>query len=297
MWMKPIAAGVVSAVLVGVLAGPVGARASVGASPARVDVVAAFYPLAEAVRQVGGRYVHVVDVTPAGVEPHDLELTTDQVDRIQDARLVVVLGDDFQPALEKAARDRDGATLVVVDHLRSETNDDPHVWLDPARMRDIVDAVQAALTKVAPKHAKVFALRAARFDAQLSRLDVEFSVGLARCERRLLVTAHEAFGYLASAYALSQRGVAGLSPDAEPDPKRLAELADLARDEGVTTIFTEELVPPKVAETLAREAGGLKTEVLNPLEGLTDEQRARGDGYVSVMRDNLEKLRTALGCS
>ncbi len=264
----------------------------------RIEVVAAFYPLAEAAQRVGGRNVVVHNLTPPGAEPHDLELTTDQLDQIESAGLVVVMGHGFQPAVEKAARDHASATVFVLDRLRGElTPGDPHVWLDPARMRDIVDVVQAALTKVAPRHATGFARNAAAFDEQLSRLDVDFGVGLARCQRRLVVTAHEAFGYLAAAYGLRQRGIAGISPDAEPDPKRLAELADLVEKQGVTTIFTEELVSPKIADTLAREAGGLKTEVLSPLEGLTDEQRARGSDYVSVMRDNLEKLRGALACS
>lgn len=288
-------------VVVGGLLAPWGPSAGAAARSGerdRLDVVAAFYPLAEAVQRVGGRHVRVQNLTPPGTEPHDLELTTDDVDSIQDADLVVVMGRDFQPAIEDAARDHADDTLVVLDRLRGSVRPgDPHVWLDPARMRDIVDVVQTALTEVAPEHSTAFARNAARFDEHLSHLDVDFSVGLADCARRLLVSAHDAFGYLADAYALEQRGVAGLSPDAEPDADRLAELADLARRRGVTTVFTEDLVSPKVAETLAREAGGLRTEVLSPLEGLTDEQRARGGDYVSVMRDNLGKLRTALDCS
>jgi ABC-type Zn uptake system ZnuABC Zn-binding protein ZnuA len=126
-------------------------------------------------------------------------------------------------------------------------------------------------------------------------LDGEYRAGLADCDRTLVVTAHEAFGWLAKRYGLHQQGVAGIDPDAEPDPKRLGELADLARAKSVTTVFTEALVSPKVAQTLAREAGGLDTVVLSPLEGLTDRERARGDDYLAVMRRNLEKLRGALG--
>ena len=111
------------------------------------------------------------------------------------------------------------------------------------------------------------------------------------------MTAHDAFGYLTNRYGLREEGVAGLSPEAEPDARRLAELADLARDEGVTTVFTEELVSPEIAETLAREAGGLQTDVLSPLESLSPEQRDRGDDYLSVMESNLTKLRAALTCS
>jgi len=90
--------------------------------------------------------------------------------------------------------------------------------------------------------------------------------------------------------------VAGLSPDAEPDAQRLGQLADLVKRLGVTTVFTEELVSPRIADTLARDAG-ITTQTLNPLEGLTDRELRRGDDYLSVMHQNLTKLRTALGCT
>ena len=132
--------------------------------------------------------------------------------------------------------------------------------------------------------------------ADVSRDYAEYRAGLANCDRTLLVTSHEAFGWLAARYGLQQRGIAGFSPENEPDPRQFAELSDLARRKHVTTIFTESLVSPKIAETLAREAGGLRTDVLNPIEGLTDRQRRAGDDYFTLMRANLRKLRRALGC-
>ena len=281
------------------------AKASASArAPKRIDVVAAFYPLAFAASAVGGKYVDVSNLTPAGVEPHDLELTTDQVDALQGARLVLVMGKGFQPAMEKIARDRDGASLAVLDRLprlRSAGGGadralDPHVWLDPTLMRAVVDEVRAALIRADPGHATAFATNAARVRSRLDALDAEYRAGLASCPRRLVVTAHEAFGYLAREYGLRQEGVAGLAPDAEPSANRLAKLSDLAKRKGVTTIFTEELVSPKVAQTIAREAGGLQTAMLNPLEGLTQREIDRGDDYFRVMRANLDKIARALGC-
>jgi zinc transport system substrate-binding protein len=125
---------------------------------------------------------------------------------------------------------------------------------------------------------------------------VEFRAGLSDCERTTIVTSHEAFGYLADAYGLTQVGILGLSPEAEPDPRRLAELRDLVEREGVTTIFAEELVSPKVAETLASEAG-VQVAVLNPIESLTDAQEKAGEDYLSLMRENLDTLRKALDCA
>lgn len=279
--------------------GTTAATSATAGAAERLPVVTAFFPLAEAARVVGGPAVRVQDLTPPGAEPHDLELSTDDRDAIEDAGLAVVMGDGFQPAVEAAADDRDGPTVRVLDAIgvrRSRAEHDPHVWLDPVLMSRAVTAVEHGLAKADPRHADDFARRAAAYRAQLADLDAEYRTGLADCDRRLVVTAHEAFGWLARRYGLRQEGVAGIDPDAEPDPRRLGELADLARERGVTTVFTEDLVSPKVARTLAREAGGLTTEVLSPLEGLSDAQRSRGDDYLSVMRSNLRSLRAALGC-
>jgi len=269
-----------------------GVTTSAAADPSRRSVVANFYPVAYAAQRVGGNRVHVTNLTPAGAEPHDLELTPDQIDEILDADVVFDLGHGFQPAVEKAAEQRDGPTVSL---LRAGAKD-PHIWLDPVRMERIVRTVQAELTKLDPKGRAVYARNARWFLAQLAALDTRFSQGLANCARKVVVTGHEAFGYLAARYGLRQEGVAGLSPDAEPDAKRLGQLADLVKRLGVTVVFTEDLVSPRIADTLAREAG-VKTETLNPLEGLTDGELARGATYLTVMDQNLAKLRSALGCS
>jgi zinc transport system substrate-binding protein len=264
----------------------------------RARVVAAFYPLAEAARQVGGDAVDVVDLTPAGTEPHDLELTTKQVDRIEDAKVAFVMGRGFQPAVEDAADRRHRPTVRILDVLRIDRhNRDPHVWLDPRRMQQIVGVVESALTKADPAHADRYAANARRYSAELATLDHEIANDLSRCARDQIVTSHAAFGWFAKRYGLEQHAIAGLSPEDEPSADRIAELSDLAKRDGVTTIFTETLVSPKVAQTLAREAGGLKTATLDPIEALTDKERRAGDDYLSVMRDNVHTLRTALDCA
>jgi zinc transport system substrate-binding protein len=263
-----------------------------------VDVVAGFYPVAWVAERVGGDRVSVEDLTPAGVEPHDLELAPPQVDDVLDADLVVVMGDGFQPAVEDAAGARDEPTLELLEELPTDelAEDDPHVWLDPVLMGEVVAAVEAALVDVDPDGEATYRRNAEELTADLRGLDEAYRVGLANCERDLVVTAHDAFGYLTDRYGLRNEGVAGLSPEAEPDARRLAELSDLSRREGVTTVFTEELVSPEIAETLAREAGGLRVAVLSPLETLDADERDAGADYISVMEANLDKLRTALGC-
>ena len=263
-----------------------------GSSDGKVAVVGAFYPLAEVARKVGGDRVTVRDLTPAGAEPHDLELTSDDVDHLIDAALVVQMGRGFQPAVEDVAADREGATITV---LQGDVAD-PHVWLDPTQLAEIVALVADGLTKVDPAGSAAYEANAAAYATELARLDAEMEAGLSTCRRTEIVTAHAAFGWLATRYGLRQEAIAGLSPDQEPDPKRLSELADLVRSDGVTTIFTETLVSPDVARALARETG-VETAVLNALEGLSKDEVAAGDDYVSVMRANLATLREALACT
>jgi zinc transport system substrate-binding protein len=294
------------AALVVVLA-VIGALAPSATAASKRSVVAAFYPVAYAAQRVGGNRVTVTNLTPAGAEPHDLELTPAQIDKILGADVVFDLGHRFQPAVEKAAKQRGGPTVSLLDTLPigaagkmvkegDATALDPHVWLDPVLMQDLVRQVQRSLTRADPKGRAVYTRNADQFVAELDALNGRYAQGLAACDRKLIVTSHEAFGYLAHRYGLRQEGVAGISPDAEPDAQRLGQLADLVKQQGVTTVFTETLVSPRIADTLAREAG-VKTDTLNPLEGLTDKEVSHGANYVTVMNQNLEKLRRALGCT
>ncbi len=262
-----------------------------GSSPAGEDtVVAAFYPLAYAVEQIAGPDVAVVDLTRAGQEPHDLELGPRDVGRIDSARLVVYVGHGFQPAVEDAVRGRRGASLDVLDGVRLlGTGDDvdPHVWLDPRRYAEVAREIATAFGE--PSRADAFVRR-------LSALDRELADGLRRCARRTLVTSHAAFGYFARRYGLRQVALVGLAPEAEPSPATVAHLADEVRATGATTVFTEPLVSPKLAQAVAREAG-VSTEPLDPVEVLTPSDEAAGADYFGLMRRNLGVLRKALGCT
>ena len=298
--IRSLAAGAVAGAL---LAGCGGGGSKAASAGGQARVVAAFYPLAEAARRVGGSHVQVEDLTPAGAEPHDLELRPSQVDDVRNADAVVIMGTGFQPSVERAAhrRPRGRGVLEVLPAVLGDdgrhTGVDPHVWLDPVLMEAIIDQVQGALAAVLPASATPdLDANASRYRELLAGLDGRYRAGLAPCARKEIVTTHEAFGRLAARFGLSQHAIAGLSPEAEPTPARIAELADLVRTHGVTTIFTEELVSPRVARALAREAH-VRTDVLSPIEGLTSAERKAGDNYVSLMDRNLGRLRAALGCA
>jgi zinc transport system substrate-binding protein len=260
---------------------------------ARRSVVVAFYPLAFAAERIGGSAVDVRNLTPPGAEPHDVELTPGDVARLQRADVVLYLSHGFQPAVEQALRGARGRAVDVLAglSLRAGTGDegakpDPHVWLAPRLFARVVRRIGEVLARPG---------RAALLERRLRGLDDEYRAGLAHCPQRTFVTTHAAFGYLAARYRLRQLAITGIDPESEPSPRRLAGLVRLVRREHISTVFFERLVSPRLADTVARDAG-VRTAVLDPIEGLTPAEQARGENYLSLMRANLGALRKALGC-
>lgn len=261
------------------------------ASATELTVVTAFYPLTFVAEAVGGDHVQVTDLTPKGGEAHDIELSPRQVAGVASADAVFYLGDSFQPALEDAVTEAQGDVVDALDAVPSDLriSGDPHVWLNPVIVSAIGDQVAAALTDLDPDNAASYQENAAELTKQMDELDASFARGLLPCAGATLVTSHEAFGYLAAAYGLEQVGIAGLDPEAEPSPKRLAEIADILQESGTTTVFFEstDASQQRLAESLGVNAGSLATLESTPAEG----------DYVSVMQQNLQELESGLACA
>jgi zinc transport system substrate-binding protein len=287
-----------------------------GSGGDKLDVVASFYPLEFIARTVGGDAVNVTTLTAPGVEPHDLELTPKQVGEIAGAKLVV-FEKDLQPAVDEAvAQNAKDAGFDVApaakleatgadfeEHEEGEAatpaahNDealDPHFWLDPVRYAAVVQAVTDKLVATDSANADGYKARAKTLLDEVGKLDSEYKSGLSDCKLKTFVTSHEAFAYLAKRYGLTMVGIAGFTPDAEPTPTRIKEVQDIVKAQHVTTIFYEELVSPKVAETIARDVG-VQTAVLSPIEGLSDANSK--ETYLTLMRENLQELRKANSCA
>ena len=283
-----------------------------GANGDALSVVASFYPLQFVAERVGGDLVDVANLTPAGTEPHDLELTPKDTASLQDAALVVYL-DGFAPAVDEAIASVAGGQTFDVgdaarldldatdddhDHVEGDEHDhggaDPHFWLDPTRLADVADAVAERLAELDPEHAAEFAANAVELRVELEALDAEFVAALESCDDRHLVTSHTAFGYLADRYGFEQLGISGLTPEEEPSPAELAQVADFVKANDVTTIYYETLVDPAIAETVAAETGAA-TAVLDPIEGLSDS--SAGSNYFEVMRSNMQSLRSGQRCA
>ncbi|WP_217211988.1 zinc ABC transporter substrate-binding protein [Streptomyces sp. AC550_RSS872] len=281
----------------------------------KFDVVASFYPMAFLAEQIGGGHVNVSSLTEPGQEPHDLEISAQQRAQLEDSDAALYLK-GLQPSVDETVEQSglktkiDAATLTKLeDHgevedshghegeeAHSEEKEehalDPHVWLDPVKYAEIAKGVGAAFEKADPDNAADYKKNTETLVKKLGELNTEFADGLKDTKSKVFFTNHAAFTYLAERYGLTQEAISGLDPESEPSPARIKELQEEAKADGVTTVFYETLVSDKTAKTLADDAG-LKTDVLDPLEGITD--KSKGDDYFEVMRANLTALKTALG--
>lgn len=289
---------------------------------AKLNVEVSFYPMYEFTKNVAGDLANVHTLVPAGMEPHDWEPTPQDIASIEKADVLVYNGAGMESWIDQVTDSLSNAKLFQVeashgidllegseedehdhDHdaeaEEGHTHDhdhgglDPHVWLSPALAVKEVRNIEAGLAQAAPEHAEQFKQNADAYIAKLESLDQDFKAAVADSKRKDFITQHAAFGYLAQEYGLQQVPIAGLSPEQEPSAAQMASVIDFAKEHQVKTIFFETLVSSKVSETIANEVGA-KTAVLNPIEGLTEEEIAAGMDYIGVMRQNLEALKLAL---
>ena len=296
-----------------------------GAKDGTLTVMASFYPLQYLAEKIGGEHVTVTSLTPAGAEPHDLELSPKTVDALSSADAVIYLA-GFQSAVDEAIEQQAPKTVIDVspavqlveagvdanhpseeededtDEAQSSEADghedhhhdmsaDPHFWLDPVRMASAATLVGDKLAEANPANAEMYKTNAKALKDELTSLGNDLVSKTSTCQIKTFVTAHTAFGYLADRTGLTQVGISGLDPDSSPSPARLAEISQIAKDQGVTTIFTEALIDPKSAQTLADDLG-ITTAVLDPIESQTDPSK----DYSGVMNDNIDALTKALNC-
>ncbi|MFF4028519.1 metal ABC transporter substrate-binding protein [Streptomyces sviceus] len=279
----------------------------------KFDVVASFYPMAFLAERIGGDHVHVTSLTEPGQEPHDLEISAKQTAQLQESDAVLYLK-NLQPSVDDAVNQSeiktkiDAAGLTSLEkhgnevgghaaehddeHGEEAGGEDPHIWLDPVKYAEVAKGVGAAFEKADPDHAADYKANTAALVKKLDALNTRFENGLRNTDTKVFITTHAAFGYLAERYGLTEEAINGLDPESEPSADRVKDLERMAKADGVTTVFYETLVSDKTAKTIASDAG-LKTDVLDPIEGIT--AKSRGKDYFSVQEANLKALQGALG--
>ncbi|MFW3475218.1 metal ABC transporter substrate-binding protein [Streptomyces microflavus] len=300
-----------------------------GGNGDKLKVTASFYPMQFLAERIGGEHVAVTSLTKPGVEPHDLELTPRQIGSISESDYVLYLK-GIQPAVDDAILQSgvkntvDAATLTTLEDHGSEVSGhdhgheeeahedeaheehaegdghnhgeeggaDPHIWLDPVKYAEVAKGVGKSLEKADPDHAADYKKNTEALVGELNKLNTAYETGLKNTATKTFITTHSAFGYLAERYGLTQQGIAGIDPEAEPSPARIQEIHTIAEKEKATTVFFETLASDRTAKTLAKDTG-LKTGVLDPLEGIT--KKSQGADYIEVMESNLSALQKALG--
>lgn len=280
-----------------------------------IQVAASFYPVAYFASQIGGDRASVQTITPSGVEPHEFEPTAQDIAMIQESKLLILNGIGFEPWYARIATDVTQKNIQVVQageglnllegteenheeegHADEENVKDPHVWLSPVLAQQEVAKILAGYIAADPANEAYYVANAQKLTDQLKQLDTKYKEGLQTCKHQDIVTSHTAFAYLAQEYGLNQVAIAGLSTSQEPSTQELAAVSTFARENEVKYIFFESLVSPKLSETIANEVGA-QTLVLDPIEGIPDDEIKQGKNYFTVMEDNLKNLQTALECS
>jgi len=283
------------------------------AGETKLHVVTTFYPMYEFTKNIAGDLATVDLLIPSNTEPHEWEPSPKDMANIQSADLLVYNSPYFETWVPKVedSLGKNKKTLFIeaskgIALMEGTTEDehegatdekehghyhamDPHVWLSPALAQKEVETITAALVKKDPKNKEVYQKNSQKYIQQLKDLDQSYRDSLKEYVGTEIITQHAAFGYLTKEYGLKQVPIAGLSPEEEPSPARLAELKTFAQDHNLHTIYFEELASQKVAQTLASEIGA-KTKVLHTLEGLSKEDRDKGLNYIEVMKNNLMSL-------
>lgn len=273
-------------------------------------VMASFYTMADFAEKIGGDRADITCMVPAGTEPHDWEPSTTDITGLERADVFIYNGAGMEHWAEDVTESLENKELLVVEasqgvklhaeeehdhegHSHSHGGYDPHVWLDPHNAKLEMENIKNAFVQADPDNGAYYEANYDKWSKAAEELDRKYREALADFAGRQIVTAHEAYGYLCSAYGLEQVGIDGLSPDQEPNPKRMADIIDFVRENQIRAVFFEELSGSKTAETVAAETG-IRLLALSPLEGLSGEELEAGEDYFSVMEKNLEQLLLSL---
>ncbi|WP_423893409.1 metal ABC transporter substrate-binding protein [Filifactor alocis] len=295
----------------------------------KLQVYTSFYPMYDFTSKIAGDKVDVINLVPSGTEPHDWEPSTEDIANLEKADMIIYNGAGMEHWVDDVTKSLSNKDIVLVeasegidlmeghhhhddegeeahDHESEEAHEhegedadehehglDPHVWTSIKNAKKEMENIKNALVKADAANAEYYEANFKMYSEKFDELDKKYETEIAKLPNKNIVVSHEAFGYLCKEYGLTQVGIEGLSPDSEPNPKRMAEIVEFVEEHNVKVIFFEELVSPKVAESVAKETGAT-TDVLNPIEGLTEEQLKEGNDYISIMEQNLNSIVKAL---
>lgn len=304
-WMYVIGGILLISILGYILNKGIFKRSTTDTQSNKIQVTASFYPLYYFASEIGGDKAEVKNITPAGSEPHDYDPSTQDIARIESGDMLILNGsvEAWGDKIKDNLKGTNVKIIVAGEGLlarqlteEGETMQDPHIWLNPQLVKKEVQKITEGYIEIDPANSNFYKEGERQLNTKLDQLDSLYEQGLENCATRDFITSHEAFAYLADRYNLNQVAISGVSPDEEPSAQQLAEVAEFAKKNNVKYIFFETLISPKLSETIANEVGA-QTLVLDPIEGLSDDDIKQGKNYFTVMEDNLKNLQTALSCT
>lgn len=260
------------------------------------------YPIYYFTSRIAGDIFDVNSIIPIGVEPHGWEPKPSDLVKMEAIDILIYNGAGFEDWIVDITKSVKNPTLSVVNSTvevellkgtDGKNQEDPHVWLDPIRAQTMALNIKNAILEKYPESQQYLEENYEKLIEELEQLHQDYGEALANTSKKEIIVTHNAFGYMAERYGLIQIPLMGVDAHAEPTPRKLAEIAQLAKDHGLKYVFTEVMVSPKVIETLAKEAD-LMVDTLNPLGNLTEEDLENNKDYFSIMYENLEVLKRAL---
>ena len=259
-------------------------------------IFASFYPIYDFVEKIGKDKVDVSTIVPNGVEPHDFEPTPKQIVELQNADLIFINGAGFEDWINDIENSNivDLTRNITIENINSNPN--PHLWLDPILVESMADKIYNILVSLDPDNLAYYQNNLKQFDDNLELLNSNIKNNLTNCALSDFIAFHDAFGYFAKRYGLTQHAISGVSPEMDISPQKLSESIKLAEQLGVNIIFSEDNIEPRLSNTIASEIGG-KVLILSPIEMITQEEHDLGEDYFSKMYDNLNNLKIALECN
>lgn len=278
------------------------------AGEGKLRVASSYYPLYDFTRNIGGGKVSVINMTPPGAEPHDYEPSPQELIAAHESDVFIYNGEQMEPWINSFLADHKGPTVEAshgIELIEAGSDEDheghdhgpadPHFWLDPVLAQQIVVNIRDGLSRADPENKDYYHSQAEDYRQKLIELDQSFADGVSSCTIDTAISSHGAFSYLAHRYGFHVESIAGIEPDDEPSPAKMAKITDAVKQNGIKYIFFESLVSPRLAQTIASETG-VKTLVFDPIEGLSQADQDKGRDYISVQYDNLKNLKRALDC-
>lgn len=266
----------------------------------KIKVYASIYPIYDFAKNIGKDKIDLNLIVPNGQEPHDFEPDNKDIKALENADVFIYNGaglESWSDKVLKSLNNKDLVSVIASDgvEILHESDDeiDPHVWLDPKNAIIEAENIKDAFIKADSKNEEFYTNNFNEYRDKLEKLNEDFSEKLSNIKDNKIVVSHMAYGYLTKSYNLEQIGIEGVNAESEPDAKTMAKIVEIVRENNIKVIFTEDIVDPKIADTIANEAR-IKTEFLNPLESLTEDEIENDDDYISIMTSNLNKIYEAL---